>query len=212
VHWISIILIELAFLAFFVLYMRGIVKKYSSIGLMWFGIAFTGFALIGVSALKITSPSWAPRITETGVAQGCVAQRIWRGRSRTYIYSFLFNPSNGTPIGLTTYINLPACWRGTNRVSDGRVYRVVYLDDPTRNLKNEAIQIEVVRGADSGWRGSRDARFFGWFLLAPIGALCIFVGSIACSYHLRGQDEDSPTTDNNLPLKDDQSGLTVLKL
>ena len=205
-----VILIELVLLVLIGLLIRRVVKKYTHIGLMWSGVCFAGFAVAGFSGAKSTAPSSAPRVTVTGLAQGCIEHRIGRGN---YTYSFSISPAGGSPVQLTSRIKAPFCWTGTASDFDARVYRVVYLDDSNRNLKNEAIRIDVIGGQNTGWHGSVDARPFGLWLGIPGGIACIIIGGIGAFRNRKALPDDSSAANRGHgPLKDDQSALTDLKL
>jgi len=111
-----------------------------------------------------TAPSFAPRITVVGKASDHVEMR--RGRD-TY-YGFRFVPDGGESVNIETQIILPD-WN-TPAIFDGRTFRVVYLQDSKRILKNEAIDIEILSGKHAGFHDSFDARPDGVWLGIPIGA------------------------------------------
>lgn len=137
--WLWIALVALAPLVIVVMLTRKVAKKYTPWGLVWWSVGLAGFAVAGISAANSTMPSTAPRLTVSGLAQGCAQQTIGRGN---YIYSFLLMRTNAPSISLSTHIKLPICWSGPSTDSHGRLYRVKYLADPSRTLKNEAISIE----------------------------------------------------------------------
>jgi hypothetical protein len=111
-----------------------------------------------------TAPSFAPRITIVGKAFDHVEMR--RGRD-TYS-GFRFVPDGGEPVNIQTQIILPD-WN-TPAIFDGRSFRVVYLQDSKRILKNEAIDIQILSGKHAGFHDSFDARPGGVWLGVPIGA------------------------------------------
>jgi hypothetical protein len=80
-----------------------------------------------------TAPSYATQITAIGKAYDHVERRRGRG---TY-FGFRFVPDGGEPVDIETLIILPD-W-GVPAIFDGRTFRVVYLQDNKRFLKNEAI-------------------------------------------------------------------------
>jgi hypothetical protein len=55
-------------------------------------------------------------------------------------------------------------------IFDGRTFRVAYLQDNKRTVKNEAIDIEILSGKDAGYHHSLDARPVGAWVGIPIGA------------------------------------------
>ena len=137
--WLWIALVALAPLVIVVMLIRKVAKKYTPWGLVWWSVGLAGFAVAGISGANSTMPSTAPRLTVSGLAQCCAQQTIGRGN---YIYSFMLMRTNAPSISLSTHIKLPICWSGPSTDSDGRLYRVKYLADPSRTLKNEAISIE----------------------------------------------------------------------
>ncbi|MGA9671065.1 MAG: hypothetical protein WBQ94_17780 [Terracidiphilus sp.] len=116
-----------------------------------------------------TVPSFAPHITAVGKAYG----HFVRQRGRDTSYGFQFVPEGGGPITLETEISLPK-W-DVPAIFNGQTFRVVYLDDANRTLKNEAIDITILSGRNTGFHDSLDARPAGKWLAIPIGfALVIF--------------------------------------
>jgi hypothetical protein len=83
-------------------------------------------------------------------------------------HGFRFVPDGGEPVNIETEIILPG-W-GNPAIFDGRTFRVVYLQDSKRTVKNEAIEIEILTGKDAGYHDSRDARPVGAWLGIPAGA------------------------------------------
>ena len=209
--WFWVIFIELALLCVIGLVVRRAVRRYTTVGLFWASLSLAGFALTGFSGANSTKPSSAPRITITGAAADCVEHRIGRGN---YSYSFFFTPTTGVPIELESRIKAPLCWRDSQSGSDGRVYRVQYLNDPNRRLKNEAIRIDVLQGKNAGWHGSVDARPFGLWLCVPFGIILIVIGCVgAAKNHKAHVDNDYvELTKSHGLLKDADSDLTSLKL
>ena len=111
-----------------------------------------------------TAPSFATQVTATGKAYDCVQ----RNSGRDGYFGFRFIPDGGEPVRIETEIILPG-WANP-AVFDGRTFRVVYLKDTQRTLKNEAIDIEILSGRDTGFHDSLDARPAGTWLGIPIGA------------------------------------------
>jgi hypothetical protein len=189
---------------------QGVAKKYTSAGLAWWFAALLGFAVAGFSGANSTMPSSAPRNTLTGEVQGCTEHVL--GRSN-YTYTFLLNRDGQSPIEIATRIKPPLCWRDYSSGSSADIYRVVYLDDPNRDLKHEAIRIEVVAGTHAGWRASVDARPFGLWLGIPAGIVLIFVGGIGAVRHRRKLSESlSVAVADGALVKDQDSNLTDLNL
>jgi len=111
-----------------------------------------------------TAPSFATRIT----AVGRVYDHVERRQGRDTYYGFRFVPDRGEPVNIETQIILPG-WANP-AVFNGRAFRVVYLDDNKRALKNEAIDIQILSGRDAGFHDSLDARPVGKWLGIPLGA------------------------------------------
>jgi len=205
-----VVLVELALLAFIVFILRGFAKKYTSVGLAWWTASLLGFAVAGISGANSTMPSSAPRETLSGEVQGCVEHVLGRGN---YTYTFWLNSSVQGPVEIATRIKPPLCWQGYSSGPGSDVYRVVYLDDSTRDLKHEAISIEVLAGTHTGWSGSVDARPFGLWLGIPAGVLLILIGGIGALRNRRKLSETaSVDVANNVLVKDQDSDLTDLNL
>jgi hypothetical protein len=111
-----------------------------------------------------TAPSFAARVTAVGNAYDHVELR--HGRD-TY-YGFRFVPDSGKPVNIETAIVLPD-WNDP-AIFNGRSFRIVYLKESDRVLKNEAIDIEILSGEHVGFHGSLDARATGAWLWIPAGA------------------------------------------
>ena len=141
---IWLILVELAILALVVLLFRGIAKKYTPVGFVWWFVGLLGFAVAGFSGANFTRRSSAPRNTVSGKVEDCVAHVLGRG---TYTYTFLVNSLGQAPVEIATRLKPPVCWQDYSPGSRADIYRVVYLDDSSRDLKHEAIRIEVLAGS-----------------------------------------------------------------
>ncbi len=203
---IWVVLIILALLAFMVFFFRGIAKKYTPVGLAWWFVSLLGFAVAGFSGANSTTPSSAPRNTVLGEVQGCSEHVLGRGN---YTYTFLLNSEGKGLIEIATRIKPPLCWRDYSSDSSADIYRVVYLDDSSRDLRHEAIRIEVLAGFRTGWRGSVDARPFGLWLGIPSGIVLILVGGVGAVRHRRKSSEsESASGVNQLTVKDEDSDLT----
>ena len=111
-----------------------------------------------------TTPSFAPRVTVIGKPSDCVRQRF--GRSTKFVFRFI--PEGGNPTTIETHIILPH-W-GNAEIFNGRTLRITYLNDTSRRLSNEAVDISIQSGVNVGWHDSLDARPFGIWLAIPIGA------------------------------------------
>jgi len=81
---------------------------------------------------------------------------------------------------METEIILPG-W-GDPAIFDGRTFRVVYLQDSKRIVKNEAIDIEILSGKHAGYHDSRDARPVGTWLGIPVGAALGAFGLFGIKY------------------------------
>ncbi len=123
-----------------------------------------------------TSPSFAPRVTVVGTSSALTEKRV--GREGKFVFTFV--PVSGKAIALETHIIVPH-W-GDTEIFQQRTLRVTYLDDPSRDVSNEAVQIEIVSGENAGWRDSLDARPFGVWLAVPIGAMIAGLGYIGLRY------------------------------
>ena len=121
-----------------------------------------------------TVPSLATRITAVGKAYDYVDREIHTGYHHDTIYGFQLVPEVGGPVHIETEIILPDSARPA--IFDGRTFRVVYLDDSKRTLKNEAIEIEILSGKNAGFHDSVDARPVGAWLAIPVGAALLGFG------------------------------------
>lgn len=141
-----------------------------------------------------TTPSFAPRITAVGKAY----DHFERRRGRDTLYGFRFVPEGGGSIIVETEIILPK-W-GIPAIFNGQTFRVVYLDDDNRTLKNEAIDIAILSGINAGFDDSLDARPAGKWLAIPIGAALGIFGFIGLRYMkddaiaAASDDDDAPST------------------
>jgi hypothetical protein len=132
--------------------------------LVWWLCAILGAVTCMYGLFHSTAPSFATRITAIGKASNHVERRFG---GDTY-YGFRFVPDGGEPVNLETAIILPD-WSDPT-IFDGRTFRVVYLQDSSRTLKNEAIDIEILSGKHAGFHDSLDARGAGAWVWIPIGA------------------------------------------
>jgi hypothetical protein len=123
-----------------------------------------------------TAPSLAPRITAIGKVYNHVEVR--RGRDTHYGYDFVTNV--GEPIHFETSIIIPG-W-GNPEVLNRSAFRIVYLQSPNRDRKNEAISIEILSGRDAGFHDFVDARVGGAWLTIPIGAAIASFGYLGLRY------------------------------
>ena len=132
--------------------------------LVWWLCLILGVITCMFGLFPSTAPSFATRITAIGKAYG----HVERKRGRDTYFGFRFVPNGGEPVNIETQIILPD-WSAPT-IFDGRTFRVVYLQDSKRILKNEAIDIEIMTGKHAGFHDSFDARPAGAWLGIPIGA------------------------------------------
>jgi len=141
-----------------------------------------------------TMPSFSTRITAVGKAYSYVQREIQTGYHHTTIYGFRFLPEGGEPINVETEIVLPDSYHPAD--FDGRTFRIVYLKDSERVLKNEAIDIVILSGKNAGYHDFLDARPFGSWLAVPIGAAFFAFGFAGLKY-MKG-DADAAASDDSL--------------
>jgi len=115
------------------------------------------------------------------------------GRDVHYGFS-LSPPAVDPPVHIETSIILPG-W-AVPEVFNGRTFRVVYLQDTRRALKNEAIDIEILSCGDAGFHDSVDARPFGMWPGIPIGPALGSFGALGLRY--KKDDEVSTRPDNEM--------------
>jgi hypothetical protein len=125
------------------------------------------------------APSFATRITAVGKAYDYF-DHVESGRFGYSYYGFRFVPDGGEPVKIETEIILPD-W-DTPAMFNGRTFRVVYLEDSKRTLKNEAIDIEILSGKHAGFHVSYDARPAGEWFLIPVGAAFAAFGLLGLKY------------------------------
>lgn len=123
-----------------------------------------------------SAPSFATRITAVGKTYDCVDRRL----GRDTFYGFRFVPDGGQPVNIETEIIIPG-WADPD-IFDGRTFRIVYLEDNYRALKNEAIDIEILSGEHAGYHDSLDARPVGKWLGIPLGAALGTFGFFGLKY------------------------------
>jgi hypothetical protein len=157
---------------------------------LWWVCIVMGVVLCFYGLSHSTAPSFAPRITSVGKAYDHVEVR--QGRDTHYGFHFLPDGGGG-PVNIETSIILPG-W-AVPEVFNGRTFRVVYLQSSERALNNEAIDIEILSGRDTGFHDSVDARPFGEWLAIPIGAALGAFGYFGVRY--RKDDENSATSDDD---------------
>lgn len=151
-------------------------------------------AVIGFYGMSHSpTPSFSTRTTAVGRTYGYSEREIHTGYHHDTIYCFRFEPEGGQPITIETEISLPHTYRPVD--FDGRIFRIVYLNDNERVLKNEAIDIAILAGEDAGFHDSRDARAFGTWLAIPIGAAFAVFGFTGLRY--MKEDSDAAAADDS---------------
>jgi hypothetical protein len=155
--------------------------------LAWWLCLIVGAVLCMYGLSHSTEPSFATRITAVGKTYDYVE---WK-RGRDSQHGFRFVPEDGAPINIQTQIILPG-WANP-AVFDGRTFRVVYLQDNKRSLKNEAIDIEILSGKDAGFHDSFDASPSGKWLTIPLGATLGVFGFFGLRY--MKDDENSAVSE-----------------
>jgi hypothetical protein len=148
--------------------------------LAWWLFVALGSVFLFYGVSHSTVPSFARRITAVGKAYDHVDREIYTGYHHDTIYGFRFVPDEGNPINIETEIILPK-W-GIPAIFNGQTFRVVYLDDNDRTLKNEAIDITILSGINAGFHDSLDARPAGKWLAIPIGAALGIFGFFGLKY------------------------------
>lgn len=136
----------------------------------WWLSLILGAVIFFYGSSHSTVPSLSPRITAVGRAYDYVEREVHTGYHHDTIYGFRFVPEGGVgggPINIETEIIL----RDTAHpaIFNGQIFRVVYLADSERVLKNEAIDIQILSGRHAGFHDSLDARPMGAWLAIPVG-------------------------------------------
>lgn len=155
----------------------------------WWVCVLCGAVLCFYGMSYSTAPSFAPRVTAIGKAYNDVERRAGRD---TYFGFRLLPDNGGEPVDIETSIILPG-W-AVPEVFDGRTFRVVYLRSSDRFMKNEAIDIAILSGRDTGFHDSVDARPVGVWLTIPIGAAIGTFGFFGLKY--RKEDKASAASED----------------
>jgi hypothetical protein len=142
-----------------------------------------------------TVPSFSARVTAVGKAYDYVEREIHTGYHHDSVYGFRFVPEGGEALNIETQIILPG-W-GDPAIFNGRTFRVVYLQDTNRALKNEAIDIEILSGEHSGYHKSLDARPTGAWLGMPVGAAFLGFGLMGLKYMKDDAKSSASDADGN---------------
>jgi len=165
--------------------------------LAWWLLLALGAVVLFYGMSHSTVPSFSTRITAVGKAYDYTEREIHTGYHHDTIHGFRFVPEGGGeggPINIETEISLldtahPA-------IFDGQVFRIVYLNDNERVLKNEAIEIAVLSGRHKGFHDSLDARPVGKWLAIPIGAAFGFFGFVGLRY-MKDDAESAASADEH---------------
>ena len=153
-------------------------KRRASIpAFVWWLCIILGAVACGYGLFQSTAPSFATRITAVGRTYDSAEHP--QGRSTSY-FSFRLVPDSGQPVDIETRLIIPS-WANPS-IFNGRTFRVVYLDENNRGLKNEAIDIEILSGQHAGFHDSLDARPFGAWLGIPLGAALGCFGVLGLRY------------------------------
>ena len=164
----------------------------------WWLSLILGAVILFYGMSHSTLPSYSTRITAVGRAYDYVEREIHTGYHHDTIYGFRFVPEGGEPINIETEIILPDTAHPA--IFDGQVFRVVYLNDTERVLKNEAIEIAILSGRHKGFHDSLDARPAGKWLAIPVGAAFGIFGFVGLRYMKNdaiaaaSDDDDAPST------------------
>jgi len=167
--------VPLAFAMFFLLG----AKRRAWIRPRWWLSLILGFLIALYGLFNSTLPSFSTPVTAVGKAY----DHVWRGsyaRHGNHYEAFRFLPEGGQAINIETRIGLPNV--GTPTDFDGRTLRVVYLKDSYRALQNEAVDITILSGKNTGFHDSLDARPFGLWLAMPIGFAFVLLGYLLFYY------------------------------
>lgn len=159
----------------------------------WWLSLILGAVICFYAMAHSTVPSFSPQITVVGKTYDYSQREIHTGYHHDTVYSFRLLPEGGEPIQIETEIILPG-WADP-AIFNGRTFRVVYLQDATRPVKNEAIDIEILSGKHSGYHESLDARPLGNWLGIPIGAAFLGFGMVGLKY--MKDDAKSATEDED---------------
>jgi hypothetical protein len=154
--------------------------------LAWWLSLILGVVLCFYGMSHAIIPSFSTRITAVGKFYDYVEREGYRGDTT---YGFRFVPEDGEAINIHTRILLP------HRGTDGRTYRVIYLQDDNRRLKNEAVDITILSGKDIGFHASLDARPFGSWLAIPVGVAFFGFGMIGLRYR---KDDANPVASDDV--------------
>jgi hypothetical protein len=163
--------------------------------LCWWLYLILGSVIGFYGMFHSTVPSFSNRITNVGHAYDYVKREIYTGYHHNSIYGFRFVPDSGEPIQIETEIILPDTALPT--IFDGQTFRVVYLADDNRVLKNEAVDIEILSGENAGFHHSLDARPLGAWLAIPFGFAFVAFGF--AGLRNRKSDAIAASSEENVP-------------
>ena len=165
----------------------------------WWLSLILGAVILFYGMSHSTVPSLAARITQVGKAYDYVEREVHNGYHHDTIYGFRFVPEGGGgggPINIETEIILPDSAHPA--IFNGQTFRVVYLADDERVVKNEAIEIEILSGRHTGFHDSLDARPAGTWIAIPVGAAFGIFGFVGLRYMkedaIAAESDDDDTT------------------
>jgi hypothetical protein len=165
--------------------------------LAWWLFLALGAVVLFYGMSHSTVPSFATRITAVGTAYDYVEREVHTGYHHDTIYGFRFVPEGGGgggPINIETEISLLDA--SHPEIFNGQVFRIVYLKDDERVLKNEAIEIAVLSGRHKGFHDSLDARPVGKWLAIPVGILLGVFGFLGLRY-MKDDAESAASADDD---------------
>ena len=156
----------------------------------WWLSLILGFVIGLYGLVHSTAPSFSTSITAVGKAYDYV-YRVSHARHGNDYGVFRFVPEGGKALNIETHIILPAG-------IDGDTFRVVYLEDKQRVLKNEAVDIAILSGKSAGFHDLVDAHPFGRWLAIPIGFAFVVLGYLLF-YYGKGNADSAASDDDNIP-------------
>lgn len=116
---------------------RALLRRARIPPLGWWLCVILGAVMLFYGASHSTVPSLSARTTAVGKVYDCVKRDIHTGLHHNTIYGFRFVPEGGEPVNIETEISLPC--PAVPAFFNGQIFRVVYLADTERFLKNEAV-------------------------------------------------------------------------
>jgi hypothetical protein len=174
-------------LALVIIFLLG-AKRRAWIRRGWWLSLILGFVIGLYGLAHSTVPSFSTPITAVGKAYDYV-YRVSHARHGNDYGVFRFVPEDGKALNIETHIILPAG-------IDGDTFRVVYLEDGERVLKNEAVDITILSGKRAGFHDLLDVRPLGRWLAIPIGSAFVVLGYLLF-YYGKGDAESAASDDDN---------------